>query len=154
MRLSSAEIHRAGRRVWCAPFHYISNEEVAAYRSEQGIPESPVRQKLCLSGECLCGAFARPGELKEIEFFFPQTGAYLRELQCRVRAAGFPWGWDERRPAWFDSMREAQRAGQADAFEEERTAEIAMLCTSCHGRYERHQAGIASRPETLTKSTE
>lgn len=139
MRLKSTEIHAKGRRVWCSPFYYLSNEELSEYRSEHSIPESPVRQKLCMSGECLCGAFARPNELKEIEFFFPATAKRLLDLQARVRAAGFPWGWDERPPGWWDAMNHAKKAGQVDAFEQERAEEIEMLCTSCSARHEREE---------------
>lgn len=136
MRLTSTEIHAKGRRVWCSPFFYLSNEELASYRSEHAVPESLVRQKLCMSGECLCGAFAKPNELKEIEFFFPETGKRLRDLERRVNQAGFPWGWDERPPAWWDAMRHAEKAGQADAFDQERADEIEALCTSCQFRQE------------------
>jgi 3'-phosphoadenosine 5'-phosphosulfate sulfotransferase (PAPS reductase)/FAD synthetase len=137
MRLKSTAIQQMGRRVWCAPFFEWSNEQVAEYRARHELPESPVRQKLCMSGECLCGAFARPGELKEIEFFFPAVGQRLRAIERRVRAAGFPWGWDERPPEWWDAMKRARKFGQVDAFEQERAEEIAMLCSSCQFRAER-----------------
>lgn len=137
MRLKSTPVQRQSRRVWCAPFFEWDNEQLATYRERNEIPESPVRQKLCMSGECLCGAFAKPNELKEIEFFFPETGKRLRDLERRVRAAGFPWGWDERPPEWWDKMSRARKAGQVDAFENERNEEIAMLCSSCQFRAER-----------------
>jgi 3'-phosphoadenosine 5'-phosphosulfate sulfotransferase (PAPS reductase)/FAD synthetase len=133
MRLPDLPVHRDGRKLWCSPFFYLSNEELSAYREKHAIPESPVRKFLCMSGECLCGAFARPGELKEIDLFFPATGQRLRELQARVNAAGFPWGWGERPPAWFQNMKQAQQAGQIDAFADE----LQMLCTSCNARNER-----------------
>lgn len=139
MRLSSGDIHREGRRIWCAPFYHLTNDDVDSYMSTERVPESPVRQKLCMSGECLCGAFARPHESKEIAFFYPDTGKRLAELQTRVRAAGFPWNWDEKPPRWWGRMKRAQKAGQADAFEAERKEIVTrmMLCGSCEARQER-----------------
>lgn len=118
-------VQRYKRRVWCSPFFYLSNDELTAYRAAQGLPESTVRQKLCMSGECLCGAYARPNELKEIEFFFPETGRYLRDLEQRVRAKGFPWGWDEKPPRRWGYLIRAKKAGQQE-----------MFCTSCEFRAE------------------
>ena len=90
-----------------------------------------------MSGECLCGAYARPNELKEIELWFPETGKWLRDLERRVRAAGFPWGWDESPPKWWSAMKKAKKYGQSDAFKEEQDSEIQMLCTSCQFKQER-----------------
>jgi 3'-phosphoadenosine 5'-phosphosulfate sulfotransferase (PAPS reductase)/FAD synthetase len=139
MRLVSGDTHREGRRIWCAPFYHLTNDDVVSYMEAEGVPESPVRQKLCMSGECLCGAYARPHELKEVTFFYPATGARLAALQARVRAAGFPWNWDEKAPPWWGRMRSAEKAGQADAFEAERNEIVTrmMLCGSCEARQER-----------------
>lgn len=135
MRLKSGAVHRQGRRVWCSPFFNLSNDELSAYRAAQQIPESPTRQKPCMSGECLCGAFAKPGELKEIEFFFPDVGLRLRALEAKVRAAGFPWGWEEGPPAWWLAMQKAKRFGQVDCFPEELDERrINFLCSSCEAR--------------------
>lgn len=137
MRLPDLPIHRDGRKLWCSPFFYLSNDELAAYREQHKIPESPVRKFLCMSGECLCGAFARPGEVKEIEMWFPKVGERIRALEARVRAAGFPWGWGEGPPAWWSAMKSAEKSGQADAFAAELSDEIQLLCTSCNYRQEK-----------------
>lgn len=138
MRLKSEPIQRDGRLVWCAPFFYWNHDQVREYRTTllAHVPKNPAKEFLCMSGECLCGAFARENELKLIETFFPATGAYLRNLECRVRAAGFPWGWDEKPPGWWVRMQSAKKAGQVDAFEAERDNEIQMLCSSCQFKHE------------------
>lgn len=140
MRLPDLPVHRDGRKLWCSPFFYLSNEQLAAYREQQQIPESPVRKFLCMSGECLCGAFARPGEIKDIETWFPHVGARIRALETKVRAAGFPWGWGEGPPKWWYAKVKAEKGGQADAFAEELAEEIQMLCTSCNFRHEKDAA--------------
>jgi len=65
------------------------------YRSALEVPRSPVADKIHKSGECLCGAFARPDELKEIEFWYPETAAYIKSMEAEALAMGkkFPyWG--------------------------------------------------------------
>jgi 3'-phosphoadenosine 5'-phosphosulfate sulfotransferase (PAPS reductase)/FAD synthetase len=135
MKLSEP-VHKDGRKIWCAPFFYWSNDQVGDYRATLDLPKNPAKEYLCMSGECLCGAFARPNELKEIELWFPETGQYLRDLERRVKAAGFPWGWDEAPPSWWSKMQASKKAGQADAFEQERDDEIQMLCTTCQFKHE------------------
>ncbi len=142
MRLKPEPIQKIGRQLFVAPFFDLSTEEMLAYRSEAAIPESPVRKYLCMSGECLCGAFAAPGELKEIELWFPETGKRIREIAAKVTAAGFPWGWGEKPPAFWTAMQKAKKAGQSDAFQQETDEEINMLCTSCQFRQEQRSTSI------------
>lgn len=118
-------VQRYKRRVWCSPFFYLSNTELSDYRADNDLPESQVRKFLCMSGECLCGAYAKRNELKEIELWFPETGKRLRELEKRVKAAGFPWGWDEKPPPRWAYLLRAKKAGQQE-----------MFCTSCEFRAE------------------
>jgi 3'-phosphoadenosine 5'-phosphosulfate sulfotransferase (PAPS reductase)/FAD synthetase len=136
MLIKDGEIQVDGRTIWCAPFFKFSNDDVRQYRDNFHLIESPVRKYLCMSGECLCGAFAKPGELKEIETWFPETGERIRELEKKVRAAGFPWGWEEAPPAWWSAKKHAEKAGQADAFQAEMDSEIQMLCTTCQFKHE------------------
>lgn len=62
------------------------------------------------SGECLCGAFAKKGELSELSMW-PQTRpAYDRiiALQESVKAAGFPWGWEDAPPLEYMEEQKGQ----------------------------------------------
>lgn len=142
MRLRSEPIQREGRRVWAAPFMEWSNDDVKAYHAAHNLPTNPAKTYLCMSGECLCGAYARKGELTEIETFFPETGKRLRALEQKVREAGFPWGWDESPPAWWGKRQAAKKAGQDDAFEAEATEQIQMLCSTCNFKYEAEQERV------------
>ncbi len=151
MLLKPEPIQQYNRRVWCAPLFYWSNDEVDKYLEEHELPRNPVSENLCMSGECLCGAFAEPGDLWEIEFFYPEDGKRLRELQNRVIAAGYPWGWDERPPAWWVAMKAARKGGQQDAFEEELSGEISIACAACQRRAEaRAGTSSLSRPTHST----
>lgn len=91
----SDPVQRQGARVWVNPIFYWTESDKNEYMEHHGLQRNEVTDMLHMSGECLCGAFARPGELDEIEFFFPETAAYIRELEREVEVAGIPacrWG--------------------------------------------------------------
>lgn len=84
-----------GARVWVAPLLHWTHEDKHAYLTAQRLPRNPVVEKLCMSGECLCGAFARKGELDEIAFWYPEVAARIRALEARAAAAGVPCRWGQ-----------------------------------------------------------
>jgi 3'-phosphoadenosine 5'-phosphosulfate sulfotransferase (PAPS reductase)/FAD synthetase len=104
---------RLGRCAWANPIVHFSALELAAYREAEGIEQSPVAALIHKSGECLCGAFARPGELEELEIWFPETAAYIRSLEREATDLG------KRYPRWGE--RPEQRARPAPG----------LLCSSC-----------------------
>lgn len=90
-------VQREGCRVWCAPIANWTNHEKDTYIAAHGLPRNRVTGILCMSGECLCGAFGSPGELDLIGRFFPETAAYIRDLGARARALGrVHWRWGEK----------------------------------------------------------
>jgi 3'-phosphoadenosine 5'-phosphosulfate sulfotransferase (PAPS reductase)/FAD synthetase len=89
------DIDRTGRVVWVAPIIGFSTGELAACRSRFAVAQNEVAVHLHMSGECLCGAFARPGELDEIDFWYPGVADEIRALEALVTAAGHQqnrWG--------------------------------------------------------------
>lgn len=76
-------------KVWVAPILNWSTDDKNDYIDREQIHRNPVVANLCMSGECLCGAFANPGEITEIETFYPEAAARIRRLQDRARDAGF-----------------------------------------------------------------
>ncbi len=58
------------------------------YIERNKLKRNPVVDLLHMSGECLCGSFARPGERDEIRQWFPETDARISKIEERVRAAG------------------------------------------------------------------
>ena len=95
-------IQRRGAQVWVNPILGWSKIDVHAYKARYELPDNLVVDLLHGSKECLCGAYAHKGELKEIELWYPKTGAYLRDLERRVREAGHNWGWEEAPPKKAD----------------------------------------------------
>lgn len=92
---NAAEIDPQGGIVWVSPIVHWTNEQMAEYRARCDVPRNEVSAHLHMSGECLCGAFAKPNELDEITFFYPETAARIRDLERQVEAAGIPackWG--------------------------------------------------------------
>lgn len=129
-----------GRIVWVAPFADMTALDCREYMTMHGVPKNPVKDLIHMSGECLCGAFAHKGELAEIEAWFPDTAREIRRIEREVAKAGFPWGWEDKPPAWWTDRKQARAAGQGDAFEQEWDHEVGSLteylCTACHKRAE------------------
>lgn len=127
-RMGNAEPHRRHKtQVWINPIINWSRDDVLDYKDLHQLPTNWVVDVLHMSGECLCGAFADTGELALIETFFPKMGGYLRDLEQRVHAAGYPWGWDEAPPGWWQMVKRGQLGFDGDGF--------FPLCTSCDARY-------------------
>lgn len=105
---------RRGSVIWASPLAMWTALDMAIYQELNDVPTNPVSQLLHMSGECLCGAFAHPGELDEIGYWFPETKAEIEALEAEVRAAGHPeplckWGHGQGRP----------------------TEDVGALCSSC-----------------------
>lgn len=88
---------RKGGRAWVNPIHDFSKRDCHVIMEYAGLARNPVVDLIHKSGECLCGAFAKPGELAELSLWFPETAARIRRLEEAVRLH-HPWGWGERPP--------------------------------------------------------
>lgn len=98
-RRETVPIHeRIGSAIWASPLAFWTSLDMNTYRLMHGdVPRNPVSGLLHMSGECLCGAFAHPGELDEIGQWFPGVRDEIKALEAAVRAAGHPepfctWG--------------------------------------------------------------
>jgi hypothetical protein len=101
-------VQKDGSRIWVNPFYWNTSVDFEAYRQEFALPRNPVKDHIGISGECLCGAFAKPAEKEAIRSVDPTMGAYLDSLECRVRDNGYPWGWGESIPTWWQDMNRGQ----------------------------------------------
>lgn len=95
--------------IWVAPLHNWTKMNVQNYITTYDLPRNDIVTKLHMSGECLCGAYAKPGERQWIKFWFPEVDTYLSELEEKVRAAGIPgprcrWGWKDGTPEEQESF--------------------------------------------------
>lgn len=118
------EVRRDGSTVWANPLANWSNTDMRAYRSAHPeMPHNEVIDHLHMSGECLCGSFAKPGELEQIRMFYPETAAHIEDLGRRALANGVKpsrcvWGWGATTP---------QVDGQLQF-------DVGLLCSSCEWR--------------------
>ncbi|MBA2396165.1 MAG: hypothetical protein H0V70_25855 [Ktedonobacteraceae bacterium] len=101
-------IQTRGREIWVSPLAGWSKEEVMMVHQWHRIIRNEVADTLHRSKDCLCGAFASKGELDELCFWYPEEGAYIKDLQRRVMAEGFPWGWEQGPPKWWNEKKKGQ----------------------------------------------
>jgi 3'-phosphoadenosine 5'-phosphosulfate sulfotransferase (PAPS reductase)/FAD synthetase len=93
-----------GSAIWASPLAMWTKLDLNTYRLMAGdVPVNPVSEKLHMSGECLCGAFAKQNELDEIRFWYPHVAAEIDQLQAEVTAAGHRapfnrWGHGQGKP--------------------------------------------------------
>lgn len=81
-------------RIWVSPCYDWTNEEQKAFMDAYGFPRSEIKDRLGMSGECFCGAFAAPGEISRIEVHAPDVFVEIKRLteiakQCGQRST---WG--------------------------------------------------------------
>jgi 3'-phosphoadenosine 5'-phosphosulfate sulfotransferase (PAPS reductase)/FAD synthetase len=99
MGYGDRNINFVGSQMWVNPMYWWPRERFIDYLAAHGIKRNPVAEKLGMSGECLCGAYAHPGEKALVRIVDPATAEYIDRLEVEVRAAGHDWGWEERPPS-------------------------------------------------------
>lgn len=118
-RTSIPLMERQDSVIWASPLAMWTKLDMNTYRLMAGdVPVNRVSELIHMSGECLCGSFAKPGELDEIRLWFPDTAAEIDRLQAEVKAAGF----DEPRCRWGHGTRTKGKL----------TTRTGALCTSCN----------------------
>lgn len=104
---------------WYAPNFDWTKADVNRYIEERGLQRNPVVDLLHMSGECLCGCFAHPGERDELRMWYPDVEAEISDLESLAAEAGHAaCKWGERPPK--------EHPGQLVAFDPD-----AMACMSC-----------------------
>jgi 3'-phosphoadenosine 5'-phosphosulfate sulfotransferase (PAPS reductase)/FAD synthetase len=112
---------RKGSTIWAAPLAFWSKLDLNDYRrAHPDVPRNEVSALLHMSGECLCGAFAKRDELDQIADWFPDVAAEIHALEAEVAARpGIPaeackWGWG---------------AYRGDV----KRSKVGEMCSSCEG---------------------
>lgn len=72
-----------------APLWEWDTSSVWEYVKDHGYERPPSYNKLQISGDCLCGAFAREDERQAIQVHYPAIHERLCQLECEV---GQQWG--------------------------------------------------------------
>jgi 3'-phosphoadenosine 5'-phosphosulfate sulfotransferase (PAPS reductase)/FAD synthetase len=92
---------REGTRVWVNPIIDWMATDRLPFMEHFGLPRNRVVDLLHMSGECLCGAFASPGERAQIAEWFPETEQVIQDLEAEAAAAGVPCRWGKSPPPWW-----------------------------------------------------
>lgn len=127
-----ADIPKAERRgsvVWVSPLVNWTRHDLNTYRLDMGdVPVNEVSDLIHMSGECLCGSFAAPGERAELTYWFPTTVADIEALEAEIADRDdIPehrktWGWGADPLVLAASRDKPSRTG--------------LLCSSCDDRYQ------------------
>lgn len=119
-----AEVTKVGAQVWVNALYWVPQSEFQRIRSERQLQRGPASVSLGMSGECLCGAFATPGELAGIRLLEPGTADRIERIEAVVKPK-HGWGWEGRPPPRLGSGKLAPPAFEPtdDLF--------SPLCTGC-----------------------
>jgi 3'-phosphoadenosine 5'-phosphosulfate sulfotransferase (PAPS reductase)/FAD synthetase len=98
-------------RIWINPILFWDKDRKHELISDKNLPVNPVYQHLCKSGECLCGAFAKPGELLELQIHYPEVYKRLNNLYLEIKN-DYPWNWEQEPNKEFIKQRQSERGGQ------------------------------------------
>lgn len=99
-RMLSPEFERNRSVVWISPIVNWTKADINLFRKlNPDIPRSFVSDMIHMSGECLCGAFAKVGEREQLKLFFPEFDQRLSALENMVNEESEcplerrVWGW-------------------------------------------------------------
>lgn len=112
-----------GSVIWVSPFAEWTKLDLNTYRLIYDVPRNEVADQLHMSGECLCGSFAKPDELAMIGDYYPRMREEIEELEGLIAdREDIPlyrrtWGWG----AYKHLAELPQR----------RPSKVGRLCSSC-----------------------
>jgi 3'-phosphoadenosine 5'-phosphosulfate sulfotransferase (PAPS reductase)/FAD synthetase len=135
-------IDRRGARLNVSPLVNWTKADLNTYRLwsasvGETLPRNVASDLIHMSGECLCGSFASPGERAEIAYWFPGPFEQIAELESALAGRDdIPehrksWGWGAD-PAM--KRAETEYLAQFDIAEESPTS--GLMCSSCDDRFQ------------------
>jgi len=89
-------IQKEKSRVWIAPIHAWDKRQCNEYIDKHNLKRNEVVDLIHMSGECLCGAFAQPGEREELRLWFPEVVAEIESIEAEVAKTEKPCVWGQR----------------------------------------------------------
>lgn len=124
-RANIVEHEREGSVIWASPLANWTKADLDTYREAYNVPRNPIADALGMSGECLCGAFAEPGEFERIAAVDPDAATQILAAEQAARDAGIPeqrcrWGWGAYRNT-----------------PDTQPSKTGPLCSSCDARFDK-----------------
>lgn len=142
-------VQKDGRKYWVSPIMNWENEDKEEFLETRNVPTNPVSKCMGMSGECLCGAYAQKGELEKVKEVEPETYQYIKDLEKKVFAKGFTWGWEDQPPKGMKylNVMEKVKPGYKEKYLEKMVAKLQKktgqadlffqpLCTGCNHKNE------------------
>jgi 3'-phosphoadenosine 5'-phosphosulfate sulfotransferase (PAPS reductase)/FAD synthetase len=86
-------IRKEASRIWCSPIFDWTKQDCDDYMKLHSLPRNPVKDKICISGECLCGAFSKKEEYVELKGSYPEAALEIERIHQIAIDNGKPWGW-------------------------------------------------------------
>lgn len=127
-RANIPQAERRGSVVWVSPLVNWTKLDLTTYRLMAGdVPANEVSDLIHMSGECLCGSFASPGEHAEIAYWFPEVAEQIAALEAEIADRDdIPnhrkqWGWG---------------ADPAKKALDGKASKSGLLCSSCDDRFQ------------------
>jgi 3'-phosphoadenosine 5'-phosphosulfate sulfotransferase (PAPS reductase)/FAD synthetase len=134
---------KRGGQLYVNPLIDWTAEDIRSYRVEHQLPESDAAALLHRSGECNCGAFAKPGEREMLRSLAPRWfETTIASLERQAKSAGIAaCRWGERPPTtslanagplcssceWRVTSSSSWRADLVDTIREEIDVRLAQL---------------------------
>lgn len=126
-RANRQSFHREDSIVWVSPLINWTKTDLNTYRLHYDVPVNEVSDLIHMSGECLCGSFAAPGERDEITYWFPAVFDGIAELEALIADRD---DIPEHRKTWGWGADPAKKALDGKA------SETGPLCSSCDDRFQ------------------
>lgn len=131
---------RRGSIVFVSPFVNWTKLDLNTYRLRHRLPVNRASATIHMSGECLCGSMASPGEREEIAYWFPGDFEEIAELEALLADRDdIPehrktWGWGA------DPAKKAAEKWYLAQFavvdeDEPELSSTPFLCASCEDRF-------------------
>ena len=140
-RASIPENGRDGSIEWVSPLIHWTKPDLTTYRlRHRDVPRNEASDLIHMSGECLCGAFAAPGEREQLDYWYHPDLALIRELEAELRMPKYDHIPDYRKTWGWGADPEARAAAKRADLEPRSGA----LCGSCTTRWEQLAIEAAS----------
>lgn len=115
------------RNVWISPILEWSKIDCGRYMEVEKLSRNRVVDLLHRSGECLCGALARAGEIHELARWFPDVAQRINRLEKECERRGIMSS------VWASREARNLSEGQEQLFSK---ADLAPLCVSCESSHD------------------
>lgn len=120
-------IRKDGKNIWCNIIHHWNKVDCLDFMKDEKVERNPVSKLMHRSGECLCGTTQGLDVRKEASFWYPEWGKWIDDLEKRVFANGFNWGWGQDISPEFKARKKREKAIKAGQQE----FEFMPMCQTC-----------------------